>query len=103
MWAPDGPALIDWEFCRLGDPAEDLAYLAELNGLPGTVLAGVLAGYGLPGMGARVEAWRGLVAADAGAWYLGQGMGDDAAAMLARAARAGRDQPRAAAPTGPAR
>ena len=103
LWAPDGPVLIDWEFHRLGDPAEDLAYLAELNGLPGTVLAGVLAGYALPGMGARVEAWRGLVAADAGAWYLGQGMGDDAAAMLARArARAG-ISPGPPPRTGPAR
>ena len=70
---------------------------------PATVLAAVLAGYGLPGMGARVEAWRGLVAADAGAWYLGQGMGDEAAAMLARArARAG-ISPGPPPRTGPAR
>ena len=29
-YSPDGgPVLIDWEFHRWGDPAEDLAYLAE--------------------------------------------------------------------------
>lgn len=85
VWSPSGPVLIDWEFRRMGDPAEDLAYLAELNGLPPGVVAGVLAGYGLPGMGERMEGWRGLVAADAGGWYLAQGMSAEAAAMLARA------------------
>jgi hypothetical protein len=41
-------------------------------------------------MAARVEAWRGLVAADAGGWYAAHGMGADAERMLARArARAG--------------
>ena len=79
LWAPGGgPVLIDWEFHRIGDPAEDLAYLAEVNGLPDAVLAAVLAGHGMPGMGARVEGWRGLAAADAGGWYLGQGMAGEA-------------------------
>jgi hypothetical protein len=41
-------------------------------------------------MAARVEAWRGLVAADAGGWYRAQGMYEEAGRMLARArARAG--------------
>ena len=77
--------LIDWEFARMGDPAEDLAYLAELNGLPDAVLGAVLEGHGTPGMAARVEGWRGLVAADAGGWYLAQGMEADAERVLARA------------------
>ncbi|HMO01031.1 MAG TPA: phosphotransferase [Miltoncostaeaceae bacterium] len=86
LWPPQGgPVLIDWEFQRMGDPAEDLAYLAELNALPDAVLAAVLEGYGEPGVAARVEGWRGLVAADAGAWYLGQGMRAEAERMLARA------------------
>ncbi len=86
LWPPGGgPVLIDWEFHRMGDPAEDLAYLAELNELPDAVVAAVLEGYGEPGAAARLEGWRGLVAADAGAWYLGQGMRADAERMLARA------------------
>ena len=95
LWRPGGgPVLIDWEFHRMGDPAEDLAYLAEVNGLPDAVLAAVLEGHGTPGIAARVEGWRGLVAADAGGWYLEQGMRDDAARMLARA------RARAAVPPG---
>ena len=36
LWPPGGgPVLIDWEFHRMGDPAEDLAYLAEVNGAAG--------------------------------------------------------------------
>ena len=85
VWSPSGPVLIDWEFQRLGDPAEDLAYLAELNALPTAVVASVLAGYGLPGMAERVEGWRGLVAADAGGWYLTEGVPAEAATRLARA------------------
>lgn len=86
LWPPGGgPVLIDWEFARMGDPAEDLAYLAELNGLPGPALDAVLEGYGAPGMAARVEAWRGLVGADAAGWYLAHGMPDAAAPLLARA------------------
>lgn len=85
VWGPHGPGLVDWEFWRLGDPAEDLAYLIELNGLPDDVAAAVLEGYGLPGMGERASGWRALVAADAGAWYLAEGMLPEAARMLDRA------------------
>jgi aminoglycoside phosphotransferase (APT) family kinase protein len=86
LWPPaGGPVLVDWEFARMGDPAEDLAYLAELNGLPDAVLGAVLEGHGTPGMAARVEGWRGLVAADAGGWYLAHGMEADAERVLAPA------------------
>ena len=86
LWPPEGgPVLVDWEFARMGDPAEDLAYLAELNGLPDATLGAVLEGHGTPGMAARVEGWRGLVAADAGGWYLAHGMDADGERMLARA------------------
>jgi hypothetical protein len=67
----------------MGDPAEDLAYLAELNALPPDVQERVLEGYALPGMAPRVAAWRGLVAADAGGWYLAEGMHAEAAAAFA--------------------
>jgi thiamine kinase-like enzyme len=32
LWGPD-PALIDWEYTRLGDPADEIAYLFDQNGL----------------------------------------------------------------------
>ncbi|WP_217913588.1 aminoglycoside phosphotransferase family protein [Miltoncostaea marina] len=86
VWGPDGPGLVDWEFWRMGDPAEELAYLAEINGLDDADLAAVLAGYGDPAMGRRVSAWRALAAADAGAWYLAAGVPDEAARLLNRAA-----------------
>ena len=85
VWGPDGPGLVDWEFWRMGDPAEDVAYLIEANGLPDAVAAGVLDGYGLPGMDARAAAWRALVAADAGAWYRAEGMHEEGSRLLGRA------------------
>jgi aminoglycoside phosphotransferase (APT) family kinase protein len=85
LWPAAGPVLVDWEFARMGDPAEDLAYLAELNALPDAVLGAVLEGYDAPATAARVEGWRGLVAADAGGWYLAHGMAAEAERMLARA------------------
>ena len=85
VWGPDGPALVDWEFWRMGDPAEDLAYLIEVNEMPCPLSAALLDGYALEGVDARVDAWRALVAADAGAWYLGAGMADDGERLLARA------------------
>jgi aminoglycoside phosphotransferase (APT) family kinase protein len=86
VWGPDGPALVDWEFWRMGDPAEDLAYLAELNALPDPVLAGVLEGYGRAATAAAVAAWRAIAALDAAGWYLAQGMEDQARPLLARGA-----------------
>ncbi|HZU71792.1 MAG TPA: phosphotransferase [Acidimicrobiales bacterium] len=32
LWCPD-PVLIDWEYSRLGDPADEIAYLFDQNGL----------------------------------------------------------------------
>jgi aminoglycoside phosphotransferase (APT) family kinase protein len=86
VWDGSTPALVDWEFCRMGDPAEDLAYLVEVNAIPPDLVAALLGGYGPPAMDRRVDAWRGFAAADAGAWYLAEGMEDEAAPLLARAA-----------------
>ena len=33
IWG-DGPVLIDWEYARLGDPADELAYIFSQNALP---------------------------------------------------------------------
>lgn len=85
VWGPAGPALVDWEFWRTGDPAEDLAYLVETNGLREEAVAALLAGYGDPGARARLDGWRALVAADAGAWYLAEGLVEEAAPLLGRA------------------
>ena len=32
LWGPD-PVLIDWEYTRLGDPADEIAYVFDQNGL----------------------------------------------------------------------
>ena len=86
VWDGSSPALVDWEFSRMGDPAEDLAYLVEVNGIPPALIAALLEGYGPPAIARRVDAWRALVAADAGAWYLAHRMEAEAAPLLARAA-----------------
>ncbi len=75
LWGP-GPRLVDWEFWRMGDPAEDLAYLAEINLLPDGMLAAVLAGYGDAAMTARVESWRPICLLDAALWYRDAGKPD---------------------------
>jgi aminoglycoside phosphotransferase (APT) family kinase protein len=86
VWGSGGPALVDWEFWRMGDPAEDLAYLAELNRLPDAVFAEVLGTYGRPEIAGTIDAWRPIVALDAGGWYLGQGMAGEAEPLLERGA-----------------
>ncbi|MGD9573635.1 MAG: phosphotransferase [Thermoleophilia bacterium] len=85
VWGPGGPGLVDWEFWRWADPAEDLAYAIACNGLPAPVAAALLAGYGDPAVAARVPGWIPVVAADAAGWYRAEGMAEDAARMLARA------------------
>jgi aminoglycoside phosphotransferase (APT) family kinase protein len=86
VWGPDGPALVDWEFWRMGDPAEDLAYLAEVNRLPDAVLAEVLEGYGRPEVATAAGGWRALAALDAGGWYRREGMDAEAGPLLERGA-----------------
>jgi aminoglycoside phosphotransferase (APT) family kinase protein len=70
----------------MGDPAEDLAYLAELNRLPEALLRAVLEGYGRPEVAAAVAGWRALVTLDAAGWYLGEGALAEADPLLERAA-----------------
>ena len=85
LWRRGAPGLVDWEDSRMGDPAEELAYLAEMDALPPRALAAILEGYGEPGMAERVEAWRAVVALSAGLWYLAEDAPDRAEALLAQA------------------
>jgi aminoglycoside phosphotransferase (APT) family kinase protein len=45
LWAPD-PVLIDWEYARLGDPADEIAYLFDQNGLTAQQREAFWRGYG---------------------------------------------------------
>lgn len=84
LWTPR-PVFIDWEFWRMGDPAEDLASLVALNEMPRRVRDGILAGYGDAGMQPRMDAWLAPIALDAGVWFLRNGDSDAADQMFARA------------------
>ena len=88
VWPADGgdPVLVDWEFWRMGDPAEDLAYLVALNHLPATVADEVCRGYGADeSLMARVDLWMPLVLADAGLWLRAHGDPGGGDALLDRA------------------
>jgi len=84
LWTPL-PRLVDWEFWRMGDPAEDLAYLVEVNAMPEHVFACVLEAYGDRSVAARVDGWRALCALDAGLWYRNAGAASAARRLLGRA------------------
>lgn len=97
LWHRGAPRLIDWEDARAGDPAEELAYLGEMDALPDRALGHVLAGYGAPAMAERVGAWRALVALSAGLWFLAEGRPGPARTLLAQA-RERSSAPRRAGP-----
>lgn len=86
LWTPT-PHLIDFEFWRMGDPAEDLAYLVEVNALPHEAVTALLEGYANASVAYRVDAWRALCALDAGLWYRNAGQPHRAAELVARACR----------------
>jgi thiamine kinase-like enzyme len=44
LWIPD-PAMIDWEYTRMGDPADEIAYLFDQNGLTAPRRAAFWRGY----------------------------------------------------------
>jgi len=85
LWHRGQPALLDWEYSRQGDPAEELAYLAEMDALADAQLEALTAAYGEPGVTARVAAWRPLVALSAGLWYGELGMTERAEELLRQA------------------
>ena len=84
LWTPE-PRLVDWEFWRMGDPAEDLAYLAEVNAMPEAVFARVLDAYGDRVVAYRVDGWRAVCALGAGLWYRNAGADSAARRLLRRA------------------
>jgi Ser/Thr protein kinase RdoA (MazF antagonist) len=73
LWQADDVALIDWEFARDGDPAEDLAYLVADQDLAPETVADLADTYvaagGDPWAFARLPAWLPLVALDAALWW----------------------------------
>jgi aminoglycoside phosphotransferase (APT) family kinase protein len=85
LWHRGIPLLVDWEDARMGDPAEELAYLAEMDALSDRALVHVLEGYDVPGMPERITAWRPLVALSAGLWYLAEGVTERAEVLLGQA------------------
>lgn len=88
VWPADGgdPVLVDWEFWRMGDPAEDLAYLLALNQVAPPVRAHVCRGYGADdALMGRVRLWTPLVLVDAALWL--REHGDPAAGALLDRAR----------------
>ena len=78
----------------MGDPAEDLAYLAEVNAMPEPVFARVLDAYGDHVVANRVDGWRTLCALDAGLWYRDAGVDAAARRLLGRAAERSGTPPR---------
>lgn len=73
IWNDARVALIDWEYARAGDPAEDLAYLLGEQPLPVPRVAELTRAYvaagGEPRVVARMDAWQPLVLLDAALWW----------------------------------
>jgi aminoglycoside phosphotransferase (APT) family kinase protein len=73
LWEGDHVALIDWEFARDGDPAEDLAYLIADQDIAPDIIAELADTYvgagGDPWAFARLPVWLPLVALDAALWW----------------------------------
>jgi thiamine kinase-like enzyme len=73
LWEDGVPSLIDWEFARDGDPAEDIAYLVAEQRLPPELVSEIADAYvgagGDPWALARFPAWLPLVALDAALWW----------------------------------
>ncbi len=73
LWDGDAVALIDWEFARDGDAAEDIAYLVSEQDLAPAKIGEIAESYvdagGDPWAFARLPAWLPLVALDAALWW----------------------------------
>jgi aminoglycoside phosphotransferase (APT) family kinase protein len=78
LWRPR-PVLIDWEYSRLGDPADEIAYLLDQNGLTPAQRAAFWLGYRqsfsgsqamLCGVVERVEWWEPLTLLGSALWWV---------------------------------
>lgn len=82
VWDGDVSQLVDWEFSRVGDPAEDLAYLVSVNRLDRDASHALADGYG--GMPAEVRTWQPLVRREADAWWQRAARGPSATPLSPR-------------------
>lgn len=73
LWAGDAVWLLDWEYARQGDPAEELAYLLTEQELPrerwDVLRDAYIAAGGLPGVWERLPAYLPLVTLDSALWW----------------------------------
>jgi Ser/Thr protein kinase RdoA (MazF antagonist) len=76
LWSPD-PVLIDWEYTRLGDPADEIAYLFDQNGLTAPRREALWSGYRestssqprLAHIARRVDWWERLTLLGSTLWW----------------------------------
>jgi aminoglycoside phosphotransferase (APT) family kinase protein len=77
LWGPD-PVLIDWEYTRLGDPADEIAYLLDQNGLTASRRQAFWRGYRestssqvrLAHVARRVDWWERLTLLGSTLWWV---------------------------------
>ena len=71
LWCPD-PVLIDWEYARLGDPADELAYLFDQNGLTALQREAFWAGYqdSSTEVAQRVTCWEPVTLLGSALWWV---------------------------------
>ena len=76
LWS-DQPVLIDWEYARLGDPADEIAYIFGQHGLGPSQRAAFWAGYrhattllGLECIAERVRWWEPVTLFGSALWWL---------------------------------
>ncbi len=76
LWA-DRPVLIDWEYARLGDPADDVAYIFGQHGLGGAQRRAFWSGYrrwvrqpALDRIAGRVRLWEPVILLGSALWWL---------------------------------
>jgi aminoglycoside phosphotransferase (APT) family kinase protein len=77
LWGPE-PVFIDWEYARLGDPADEIAYLFDQNGLDSPQRQSFWQGYAagmtdaghLPDIESRAEWWEPLTLLGSTLWWV---------------------------------
>jgi aminoglycoside phosphotransferase (APT) family kinase protein len=76
LWA-DHPVLIDWEYARLGDPADDVAYIFAQHGLGEAQRQAFWSGYGRAAqrpafdrIAGRVRLWEPVILLGSALWWL---------------------------------
>jgi thiamine kinase-like enzyme len=73
LWDGEAVWLLDWEYARQGDPAEEMAYLLTEQELPrkrwNRLRDAYIAAGGLPGVWERLPAYLPLVTLDSALWW----------------------------------